>query len=54
MTPELKSFLTDLLAVLENHDAEIFDYQVHLKGVETPMVLIPISPDEIKQVLQEL
>jgi len=58
MTPELKSFLTDLLAVLEKHDAFLIgknepNVDIFLRG-HYHTDLWSIGSDEIKQALQEL
>jgi len=57
MTPELKSFLTDLLAVLEKHDADIMAHYDGQVGVYINRNLATefwgASPDEIKQALQK-
>jgi len=58
MTPELKSFLTDLLAVLEKHDAEMTSYNddnnitIDLGDVIAAEFFV-ISADEIKQALEQ-
>jgi hypothetical protein len=53
MTPELKSFLTDLITVLEKHDAEIIaatEFNVFLGGV-FQQSLDYLTPSDIKREL---
>jgi hypothetical protein len=53
MTPELKSFLTDLVSVLEKHDAEIIaadSLNVFLGGV-FQQSLDYLTPSDIKREL---
>jgi len=53
MTPELKSFLTDLLAVLEKHDAEMVDSGTYIGGEYAGTRIYEISAEEIKQALEQ-
>jgi hypothetical protein len=53
MTPELKSFLTDLMAVLEKHDAEIIgvaELGIFLGG-EFQKSIDYLTPADIKREL---
>lgn len=58
MTPELKSFLTDLLAVLEKHDAEIVPTDIVRIFMHDNMIMCDaarfefLGAREIKQALE--
>jgi len=53
MTPKYISFLIELLALIEKHNAEINDGSIYIAGEFTPAYLRDITAEEIKQALDQ-